>query len=235
MKTKICSKCKKEKLLSEFYKRKASKDNLSYRCKKCHKEYVRKWKQDNPGKVREHNKKWRKDNLEYFKKYRKEYYEENAEKVKERTRKWEEENAEKARENRRKWREENTEKMREFRRKWEKNNPEKRREYQKKWYQNNKQKKREYQKKWRENNPEKTREIDRKCNAQRRQQLDYKELFENPFKGDVHWHHITNKYVVALPGWVHILFYCGADIEEHRALLEPIVYEIYYMDKGAIK
>ena len=35
MKTKICTKCKKEKDLSEFYKRNKHKDGLNQQCKSC--------------------------------------------------------------------------------------------------------------------------------------------------------------------------------------------------------
>jgi len=38
-KGKVCSKCKEHKLLSEFSKRRRSKDGLSYSCKSCAKEY----------------------------------------------------------------------------------------------------------------------------------------------------------------------------------------------------
>jgi len=38
-KGKVCSKCKEHKLLSEFSKRRRSKDGLSFSCKSCSKEY----------------------------------------------------------------------------------------------------------------------------------------------------------------------------------------------------
>lgn len=39
MNTKICTKCKKEKSINEFYKDSNSKDGLTSRCKACHKKY----------------------------------------------------------------------------------------------------------------------------------------------------------------------------------------------------
>lgn len=39
---KRCSKCKQEKSLSEFYKKKSTKDGFHYQCKKCHNQGVKK-------------------------------------------------------------------------------------------------------------------------------------------------------------------------------------------------
>ena len=39
METKICTKCKKEKSVKEFYKDLNSSDQLTSKCKSCHKEY----------------------------------------------------------------------------------------------------------------------------------------------------------------------------------------------------
>ena len=83
---------------------------------------------------------------------------------------------------------------------------------------------------WEKKNPEKKKATRRKYMAKRRRELDYEELFPNPFKGNVHWHHINNTYVVALPEDTHRQCCCGSDRETHRAMLEPIVYEIYYKD-----
>lgn len=49
MKTKICSHCGRELLLSEFYRRnKGSKSGRHSWCKKCSKIWVTKWRQKNP-------------------------------------------------------------------------------------------------------------------------------------------------------------------------------------------
>jgi hypothetical protein len=42
-KTKLCTKCKKEKTIEEFYKSVANKDGLQYYCKECQNAYTRKW------------------------------------------------------------------------------------------------------------------------------------------------------------------------------------------------
>jgi len=55
---KICSKCKIEKELSEFYKRKNTKDELQYQCKECVNDYSKKQYENNPEYFKKHNKKW---------------------------------------------------------------------------------------------------------------------------------------------------------------------------------
>jgi len=55
MESKECTKCKIEKSLEHFTKRKASKDGKNYKCKSCQNKAT---------------KKYRENNLEYFKKYR---------------------------------------------------------------------------------------------------------------------------------------------------------------------
>lgn len=64
MKTKICSnpKCLKEKLLSEFSKRSASKDGLSSQCKDCKKEYNTNYNDNNKEKISNQRK-------EYYEKF----------------------------------------------------------------------------------------------------------------------------------------------------------------------
>lgn len=47
MKTKICTKCNKEKLLFEFTKDKRTKSGLSSRCKECNLQHVKNWTKNN--------------------------------------------------------------------------------------------------------------------------------------------------------------------------------------------
>jgi len=90
---KICTKCKIEKDLSEFSKRKASNDKLSSICKKCKKKYDKKYKKDNYIIIQEKKRKYYQKNkmkiLEYYKKYPQYdkkyhsiYYKENKNKIK---------------------------------------------------------------------------------------------------------------------------------------------------------
>ena len=50
MMTKICTKCKKDKPLSDFHK---MRDGLRSQCKSCRNEYLKQWGKDNPEKKRE--------------------------------------------------------------------------------------------------------------------------------------------------------------------------------------
>ena len=68
MKTKVCSKCKKRKLLSKFHKCRKNKDGLHSWCHECYaawrnvpahrvraRKRAKEWKKANPDKVRSHN------------------------------------------------------------------------------------------------------------------------------------------------------------------------------------
>jgi len=113
-------------------------------------EYYRKWRENNPEKIRKSNKKYRIN---------------NPEKVREANRKWSAANPEKEREHQRKYRAANPERIRETKRKWRENNPEKTREASRKWRANNPGASRkwraanpEYMKKWRAANTERVRD-----------------------------------------------------------------------------
>jgi hypothetical protein len=80
MKTKICTKCKQEKELSEFSKHILHKDSLSYSCKvcqknyskkyrKCHKKQIKLWCENNREKLKRACKRWRKENKDKIQKY----------------------------------------------------------------------------------------------------------------------------------------------------------------------
>lgn len=47
MKTKLCPKCRKNKPLADFHKKKAAKDGRQSRCKQCNKESVQTWQKEN--------------------------------------------------------------------------------------------------------------------------------------------------------------------------------------------
>jgi hypothetical protein len=113
-KSKICSKCKQEKLLCDFVKDATKKLGVSSRCRKCEKKYGAKYRRENPEKIKERNAK---------------YYQKNSEKAKERDAKYRRENPEKVKERNAKYRRENPEKIKESRTKFYQENPEKAKEY----------------------------------------------------------------------------------------------------------
>lgn len=97
MKTKVCSKCKAEKTVGEFYKYKSAKDGLQPSCKSCHNALMAKWRKNNPKKANANTYRWQKN---------------NPEKVNAYVRKWQKNNPEKIRASRRNWRKNNPGKKR---------------------------------------------------------------------------------------------------------------------------
>ena len=80
---KKCSRCKVEKELTEFHKKKTTKDGLSNSCKSCVKEYSKKHYQANKEYRKEQIKEYRKNNKENVKEYKKKHYQANKKKIKE--------------------------------------------------------------------------------------------------------------------------------------------------------
>jgi len=70
--TKICTKCKIEKSLSEFYKDKQKKDGLTSICKICHKKYYK----DNFNSISDYKKLYHTKNLLKINNHNKNYYKE---------------------------------------------------------------------------------------------------------------------------------------------------------------
>lgn len=73
-KTKVCTKCNIEKEFTEFIDR-------ENRCKKCRKEYMKKYRLNNKDKIKKTVKKYQLDNKEKYKEYDKNYRKENREKI----------------------------------------------------------------------------------------------------------------------------------------------------------
>ena len=53
---KQCTKCKKEKSYSEFFKDKRAKNELYSACNSCHMEYIKKWQKNNREKINQYHK-----------------------------------------------------------------------------------------------------------------------------------------------------------------------------------
>jgi len=81
MKTKTCTKCKKEKSIKEFNINRANKDGLHYYCKECGKECSRERYKTNKEEIKEQKKEYRKANAEEIREKGREHYKANSEKI----------------------------------------------------------------------------------------------------------------------------------------------------------
>jgi 5-methylcytosine-specific restriction endonuclease McrA len=110
--TKVCTKCGEEKALSEFRKRKRSKDGFASCCKKCAQRYDKSYYKENKEKVRIKNAKyqhenrerlnkkskaWREKNKDYFSNYFRNVTEERKSYVREKVKQWSKNNPDKKR------------------------------------------------------------------------------------------------------------------------------------------
>lgn len=77
---KTCSKCKEEKILSNFCKNKKTKDGLNCKCKTCCNKASDKFRETNP----DYSKIYNENNIEKEKKRKNKYYKDNVEKILER-------------------------------------------------------------------------------------------------------------------------------------------------------
>lgn len=112
---KYCYGCKRILALDCFGKNKSNKDNLSYHCRECRKQYSLIHKKE----LAEYNKQWALKNKDKLVKYYQDHKEEYAERSKQ-------------------WRQKNRKKVNELSRQYHQNNPEKRAKTMKKWAQNHK-------------------------------------------------------------------------------------------------
>ena len=94
---KICNICKIEKDEACFYKRTASKDGLSLKCKSCCKKYDKQYQQDNKEHIKEQKKQYSQDNKETLKEYIKQWRETNKDKIKEKGKQYHQINKERIR------------------------------------------------------------------------------------------------------------------------------------------
>jgi hypothetical protein len=165
--SKICTKCKIEKPVSEFSKNKSLKSGLQSQCKVCNSESNheyrrtnqkkesernRKYREANKDIIKERNRKHRESNLKevralerkYYanntdkvKKARQEYYKINKEQIGKRQRKYDVENREKVRARQRKYQKEHAVAIKKTKREYNKNNKERVSKLKKQWIINN--------------------------------------------------------------------------------------------------
>lgn len=160
---KQCSKCKKIKLVSEFYRNSREKDGYNYQCKTCSNKSIKIWQQNNLRRCLKATKKWQKNNSEKVKEGAKRYRKNNAEYFRE----WRMNNRGKLKEYFKEWQKNNREKCRKATEKYRENNRERYTKNQRKRYRINPAKAKEASKRWQKNNLEKVREYMRKCHKKR--------------------------------------------------------------------
>lgn len=103
VKTKICSKCKIEKLYIEFYKNKGSKDGLASNCKECRRRTANVWRANNKDKVAQDKRNWRVTNKDRHTENNRQWKAVNFDTVKENNYQWQIANRDKVNHNNRKW------------------------------------------------------------------------------------------------------------------------------------
>lgn len=87
---KVCTKCKKEKKLNEFSKRKKSSDSLDHHCKECKNKASEEWRKQNKDKIKQDCKKLNSDPK--HKEKMRQYYLDNEDAYKKRSEDWKKEN-----------------------------------------------------------------------------------------------------------------------------------------------
>jgi hypothetical protein len=81
VKTKICSKCKLIKNISEFVKHPQTKDGLQCRCNECRKIEKKEYYKKNKKSINDKSKKYREDNAQKLIDYSRNYYKKNKKKL----------------------------------------------------------------------------------------------------------------------------------------------------------
>jgi len=138
METKICSKCKIEKEVCEFYKHTNSKDGFRGMCKQCLKSDQQKYSKNNRDKRNSTQKKWRENNKIKLSVYRKKNYIKNSEKIKLKSKIYRLENPDKIKQQNKKYYHNNKELSKKRVREWIESNREERYKYMKSWKKLNK-------------------------------------------------------------------------------------------------
>lgn len=131
---KLCFKCKREKPHSEFYKNRTREDGLTDECKECNRAYSRKWKANNPDKIRayeslpstiERKKRYQDENRERIRIVQKEWRHTNKSKVDRYHKDYRDRHPDRKKESSEKWRKANMDKVNASKRRRRKADPEK--------------------------------------------------------------------------------------------------------------
>lgn len=155
---KKCSKCKKEKSLSEFHIRTKSLDGHRTECKDCISKRLKIYNKENKEEISKKKKIYHKINENK----RKQYYIDNKEIISEKKKVYNTENKEKISENKKKYRISNLETLKLKHKTYYEDNKDEYLEKVKSYYKNNKEKKKEYSKTYLKENKDKVNENKRK-------------------------------------------------------------------------
>jgi hypothetical protein len=132
--TKVCSKCKEEKALTEFCIDNTSKDKLRSSCKTCQAEY----RANNKERTKQLHKLWYSNNREIKLKKSAEWYDQNKLRKAKTAQAWKKANLEKSIEATKKWRTENKEHVKDLIKTWNTNNKERAQKVAEIWRNSNK-------------------------------------------------------------------------------------------------
>lgn len=216
---KYCSKCKKNKDISEFRISNRTKDGYFVWCRNCDKAYQKEWNIKNHDKQKIYSREYARERrkipeirLKELEKHRN-WYNRNKEKISIKFKDKYKNNLDyrkKLLETSKEWRQNNKEKCKEDFRKWELEHFEERKLY-KKHYE-------ETHREWR-------REQAKILKAKRKRGLDFIKICNNQFDDSekIDWHHMDDSYVIPIPTDLHTLF----QGKMHRDLLIPIIRQIY--------
>jgi len=159
---KTCTKCLIVKSVNEFNKNITRKDGFASWCKPCNRLDKKRYAQINREKISEQTKKWRKNNPEKVKEKKLRYYLKNREKINEQTKKWRKNNPDKVKVCKSMYYAKNREKEIDRAVKWAIDNPEKSKDIKAIWYVKNAEITKERAVEWGKNNSEKIKAQSRK-------------------------------------------------------------------------
>lgn len=215
--------------------RELHKEDNRVNCKKYrekNKEEISKQKKEyyaeNKEKILQKNKQYRLENRKDISKQRKKYRNENKEKISNSMKQWNMENKEHRTCYNKQWGEKNKEHKREYMQEYYLIHPELVDKNLKRLsaYNNDhpdtaKFRQRTYRK------TEKGKINMVKTKTKRKRKLGFNILVDNRIAESIHWHHINNDNVVAVPSDLHELYYRGKDIEGHCENMMIIVEQLY--------
>tara|TARA_B110000240_G_C13406404_1_gene413293 strand:+ start:64 stop:1056 length:993 start_codon:yes stop_codon:yes gene_type:complete len=161
MDTKVCSKCKTEKPVSEYYKDKRKKSGLYASCKRCFNKTSSKSYQRNIEKNKEIARKYRIENKEQINNKAKESYQRNIEKNREKAAEYRKKNKEQIKLTNKKYSKNNRDKINEYRRKWREINKDELKPKRQKYLEENKEKISELRNIYKKKNKDKIKETDK--------------------------------------------------------------------------